>query len=52
MSEEMKNEDIKKFGEEQYEAINSIFTEEELRQQDVENQIEEAKMRQVLITQI
>ena len=41
----MRNEDINKFGRDTYEAIESIFSEEELRQQRIEEQIEEATRR-------
>ena len=43
--EEKEIEEIKKFGEEQYEAIEGLFDDDELRQQDEEDMLEEARKR-------
>ena len=44
MSEELELEEKKKFGEEAWDNIDLLYTEEELRNQKLENQIEEAKL--------
>ena len=45
MGKEIKDKEIEKFGNEEYGAINSIFTKDELEQHDLEDQLEEAKKR-------
>ena len=47
MSEEMRQSEIDKFGREAYEAIESIFTSEELMEQRIEEQIDESERRMI-----
>ena len=42
---EMRDEEIKKFGEDAYNAIESLFDEDELEKQDEDMRLEEAKLR-------
>ena len=50
-SQELKKDEMKKFGEDTLEAINSIFDEDELEEQAEEELIEEAKSRMIYNTE-
>ena len=47
MSEELELKEKKKFGEEAWDNLNLFYTEEELRLEKIEKQLDEAKMRQI-----